>query len=505
MRLNKTIKKQIFFTTIITLIFSVSYLLSEFIGIPTTGIKDILTITAQWGIVTLATWGIIHVLASHKYLFVFTFPFVVIACSLLTYFRYASNITLTSTIIDLVFTTDLKTDFELLSVSLVLFLCYSAIFAALAIYYRTKMDNSNMIINLISGVMIIAILTNYKGTSSGISNRMPYSLFYSGKRYIQEKKNISATRMKISKDAHCGEDALTVVVVIGESLRADHLSLNGYHRNTTPLLKKRTNLVSYPHMYTEEIYTHLSIPHILTRADSMHKDLAYTEESFISVFHAAGYKTYWLTNQETLENFAPFMKESDSIIYKNSGKNDYIFNKWTDDVLFEDYNRIVGKDTSNKLLVLHCVGSHWWYNSHFPKDYEIFRPVTESKLISYDKKDRIINSYDNTVIFTDYVLNTLITKLENKNAVLLYVSDHGELLGEHGNFIRTADYPPAHNSAFFVWFSEEYKHKHPTMFKELIANKNKKLRTDIVFHSVLQAGQIKSPFINPSLSIFSSH
>ena len=89
---------------------------------------------------------------------------------------------------------------------------------------------------------------------------------------------------------------------------------------------------------------------------------------------------------------------------------------------------MIDSEYSKKLIILHTIGSHWWYNLHYTKEYEVYKPVLKSKIIAYCTDEEIRNSYDNTILYTDYILSEIIDKLKDKNAVLIFVSDHGDAL-----------------------------------------------------------------------------
>ena len=114
----------------------------------------------------------------------------------------------------------------------------------------------------------------------------------------------------------------------------------------------------------------------------------------------------------------------------------------------------------------------------------------------------MINSYDNTILYTDYFLAEVINRLRDRKAVLLYQSDHGEALGEEGVWLHASDSPAAHRAAGFVWLSPAYEAAHPTYLEALRRNASRPYRTDYLFHSVLDAGAVRSPYLDASLSVF---
>lgn len=312
---------------------------------------------------------------------------------------------------------------------------------------------------------------------------------------------ISEKRIDLTEGIRCGDEEVTVVFVLGESLRPDHLGLNGYERNTTPLLS-REDMISFPFIYTEQTYTNRSVPHLLTRADSTDYARAYTEKSFISLFNACDFYTVWLANQEAADTYVYFMNECDSLFHINIEKSSYVFDKWVDGDLLPLFDNALSVDKGKKLIVLHTIGSHWWYNSHFTDAFARFQPVVKSKVISSCTREEMINSYDNTVLYTDYFLHELIGRLKDKNAILIYQSDHGEALGEEGVWLHAAETPYTHMAAGLVWMSPIYKEKHRGSYERAKENSLKRFRTDYLYHSILDAAGIGSEYLEESLSIF---
>lgn len=291
--------------------------------------------------------------------------------------------------------------------------------------------------------------------------------------------------------------------MIGESLRSDHVSLNGYERNTFPNLGKDTSVVSLPNVYTEAWCTHTSVPHIVTNADSLHNDRAYHEQSFITLFKKAHYHTSWLSNQDANKSYVYFMHEADTCIMGNATKSMYNFDLWLDTELLSAIKETLDRHDEKKLLVIHSIGSHWWYRSHYPDSLAVFRPEIDSRVLSDLSKTQLINSYDNTIIATDDFLYKIIELLRHRNALMVYISDHGEALGENGNYLHADNYPQLHNPACLVWYSSIYKDMYPEKVANLRKSASKRWLTDAIFHSVLDGATIDYEGLQQSQSFFS--
>lgn len=492
------------FIVFLSLFYGLAFTFSEFYGSPFDGIKDFFILSMQWGIIFFSTLGLIYLLILNKYVFALIFPLLTLICTVLTYFRYTANISLTPMVIDLALVNDVRTCLEVFSIQLILWMFLSVCLSAWCVYYRWKFIKIDYwYIHLFISLFII-ILTNCLVPSffRPISERMPYSVYYSVSKYLDERKVIAGDRILFTGRVDCKSDSLTVILVIGESLRYDHLQLNGYDRNTTPLLAKDSNVVSFPNIYTKPCFTHVSIPHMLTRADSIFPERAYNEQSFITLFKQAGYYTSWLANQESVSTYVYFMNECDTLVYANSGKSLYIFDKWLDTDLLPIYKKELSRKNKNKFILLHTIGSHWWYDSHYSDSFRVFKPTIKSRVISSCSKEEMINSYDNTVLYTDYVLSKVIAELKYEKAILFFLSDHGESLGEDGYFTHGVDRPILHRPACFVWYSSSFATSYPEKVKYLKLNKMNYYRTDFLFHSILDAADIDSQYKKEKFSIF---
>lgn len=332
---------------------------------------------------------------------------------------------------------------------------------------------------------------------------MPFSFYDSVSMYLSERRVIAIERPAFDGHSEEGNDSLTLVLIIGESLRADHLQINGYHRATTPLLCNEPNVVSLPHVWSRYSYTHLSIPHLLTRADDTYPERAYRERSLISVLNEAGYRTAWLSNQESGETFIYFMKECDTLVYANGGGSIGMFDAWLDEDLFPLLDReLENGGESRQFILLHTIGSHWFYNTHFSPRFEHWKPLAKHRVVMSNSSEELSNSYDNTILYSDWFWKNVIDRLRQKKAILLYVSDHGESLGEKGAYWHGSDRQEQLNVASFVWFSDRYAEFYPEKVMALKKNSRRKIKTDYVFHSVISAAGVRSSVADESLDIF---
>ena len=340
--------------------------------------------------------------------------------------------------------------------------------------------------------------------------------FYKERVYLADLNKRSANFRFHAHLAEPNIEPQVVVMVIGESSRYDRWSLNGYDRETNPLLAKEDNLVPLRDVITSVSATRLSVPVIISRkpATQSLKD-GFSEKSFLTAFKEAGYKTFWLSNQISFGKFdtpvSVFAKEADVVDFLNLGG--FTDNSNYDEILFGPLKHAVADPAPKKLIVLHTLGSHWNYSHRYPKQFDKWLP----SLYGVDKpvytdiriKDKLNNSYDSSILYTDWFLDHVIGTLKEANepAAMLYVADHGQTL--YDNSCRLAFH--GHNTQYefhvpaFAWYSDAYAGRFPDKVTQLRRHRKAKLATENMFHTLLDLGDVRYPderlawsFVNPA-------
>ena len=338
-------------------------------------------------------------------------------------------------------------------------------------------------------------------------NIYPYGLIINMYRVYSTKMEIRNGVAKIRDFSfHAQEEAPleereVYVFVIGETGRYDSYSINGYGRETSPMLAKTRNLISYSDVFSEANITSSSLPIILTRASAKDYQRAYVEKSFVDAFREAGFKTYWIANQSASNRFIRrISKDTDGEYFmaiQFDADNNY------DEKLWKYVSEVLEKGDRKVLIVLHTLGSHFRYNFRYPPSYEKFKPCLKGSfdynMISSKNKQMFINTYDNSILYTDFFLATTIRKLDSLNVVsaLVYVADHGE------NLFDTQENIVMHGGSkfteydlhvpFFVWTSDGYDRQFPAKVENLVRNKDRRLTTDCIFYSLLDMADITFP------------
>tara|TARA_B100000809_G_C15119988_1_gene523952 strand:- start:284 stop:1807 length:1524 start_codon:yes stop_codon:yes gene_type:complete len=281
------------------------------------------------------------------------------------------------------------------------------------------------------------------------------------------------------------------VLVIGESARSENFSLYGYEKNTNPLLSKTSNLHSFK-AEASATYTTAGVKAILE-----HKKSNDLYEILPNYLFRNGVDVMWRTTNwgEPPVKIKNYQKRGDLEILCEGEGCDY------DEVLLSGLKEQILASTENKILIiLHTTTSHGpTYYKKYPAAFNQFTPVCKSVELGKCTQEELINAYDNTILYTDYILATLIEELkqlDEYSSSMFYVSDHGESLGENNLYMHGIPVSIAPKEQldipFIVWTSEDSKQLKE---KELLTQHH-------VFHSVLNFLAIESPIYDENMSVF---
>lgn len=275
------------------------------------------------------------------------------------------------------------------------------------------------------------------------------------------------------KDATAGLPA-TLVLIIGESTNRGHMSLYGYPRNTNPNLDQmRDQLSVFDNVVSPRPYTIESLQQVLTFADEQHPDLFLKTPSIVDVMKQAGYKSWWITNQQTLTKrntmLTTFSQQADEQVYLNNNRNQNAA-QYDGDVL-EPFAKVLADPAPRKLIVIHLLGTHVNYDYRYPPEFAKFSGRDNTPPGLDDEQLATYNSYDNAVLYNDFVVSSIIKQYAatDPNGFLLYLSDHGEDVynsGDHKTLGRNEGRPtaPMYTIPFIAWASPKWKASHDWNF-----------------------------------------
>ena len=303
----------------------------------------------------------------------------------------------------------------------------------------------------------------------------------------------------------------TVVLVIGESMRRSNASLYGYDKPTTPKLDARQDdLLVFTQAIAPANQTVPSITKMLTPATVQHPDTFLERPSIVGAARQAGYKTFWISNQGRVGNFdsmiSLFAKEAEVTTYTNTEFYAGTF----DNVLLEPFSDALKDPAPLKFIVLHIQGSHQDYKKRFPADQAIFnntqyRDTAGLSATDNRKKRDALAQYDNSIHYTDLLLDQLLNKMANiPDGSLLYLSDHGERFFENKVMSCGHGYPaPTKQEVeipFFLWCQNgctpDIQQAHQKHRKIVFSSEN-------TFYSLLTLLNIQTPDYKATLDILS--
>ena len=377
-----------------------------------------------------------------------------------------------------------------------IFLGTAALFTAKTSYDLYDRENANMV----GGLKELY--------SRLLSQSYPYSHFIKIDKFL-EQHEIVQQALAAKSDFSFGSSVKPgilqtrpiVVLVIGETSRAQNWQLNGYHRNTTPLLAQRDNLHYFTDSITAATHTSQTIQLVLSRATPQDLEPIYKEKSIVSAFKEAGYKTVWISNQNMTGGVETAVytisTEADVKIFTGA---DYNVQAQMDEVLIPELSRVLHDNMDSPLfVVIHTMGSHEVYRMRYPPEFEKYKPASRGDDYNFSSpgiRERLLNSYDNSVLYTDYVLDKIIRTIDDhkRESSVTFFSDHGENLLDdennrfgHGGVIPTlfvTDVP------VFIWTSSEFITNNPAMDEALSKNIDKPISNLYLFDTLLDIGGI---------------
>jgi len=397
------------------------------------------------------------------------------------------------------------------------------------IKYRTlpKELLSKLLVGVASAAVIgVVALANYQGLSSLFRNHHELRLMVVPSNYIGASIGYLREQVASAKQPFIvvGEDAsrnpawqtharksLTVLVV-GESARAENFGILGYNRDTTPELDKEAGLIAFTDVHSCGTETAVSVPCMFSNMGRKNYDAskAKNEEGLLDVLKRAGLDVIWRDNQSGCKGTCDRVTLQDVSNLKDPAL--CANSECRDEILLQGLQHFIDTLDKDTVLVLHQMGSHGpEYFKRYPKEYEHFTPVCESNALNNCSRESIVNGYDNTLVYTDHVLSTLIDLLranqDKVDTAMLYLSDHGESLGEYNLFLHGTPYMLAPEQqkhvAMLAWFSDSYQKSFSVDTHCLQLSREKPLSQDNLFHSMLGLLEVNSKAYNRELDMFS--
>ena len=309
----------------------------------------------------------------------------------------------------------------------------------------------------------------------------------------------------------------TFVLILGESCSRNHMSLYKPELNTNPKLSARNDIITYSDVISGYSYTIQNVQAMLSDSNLKQEKKVSERFDLIDIFHSAGFKTYWISNQSPIgiwDNvISGLARKSDQVEFvntKNNSSQEALLSRAYDENIIAPFKKVLEEPIDKKFIVLHLMGSHNTYSRRYPPNFEFFKDESS-------KRNRIIAEYRNSIRYNDYVVDSFLNILdkstsleENEISSAIYVSDHGENVFDE---LVGVDQGWGHDYAkvlpkvvvevpFFVWLSKGYLKNGEEKVPIIYEQRDMPYVTDDLFHSIIDINGINTPFLDTSRSVF---
>lgn len=327
-----------------------------------------------------------------------------------------------------------------------------------------------------------------------------------------ERQKLSEAYLEQSKDfvfnaVNTDNDTLSkvVVLVIGETSRAANWQLNGYERETTPMLAQTPNITVFTDCMSQSNTTHKSIPILLSPATADDYSTLYHSKGLLAAFNEAGFHTAFISNEPRNNSFNDHLGEqAQEVLFLR----DTMEGTPMDSLLLPEVERVLSANHGNLMVVVHTYGSHSTYSDRYERNQAYYTPDVVLKA-TRDNRESLINAYDNTIRYTDRFLHSIITMLQQQErpAAMLYASDHGEDIYDDRRdlFLHASPWPSYYqlHVPFLVWTNDLYAHSYAERVALMQSRTAEPIQTDCVFPTMLGLGGVSTPFGQDSLALTS--
>lgn len=391
-----------------------------------------------------------------------------ITAAVCSYFMDSFGVVIDESMIVNAMQTDVREASELLSMPMLLHVLLYGIVPAILVARVELVGGTRLrelgkrclLILLALAVLLACVLANYKSVSLWArTNRHvrmyvnpTYPMHSIGQQVASLYKAPDAPPLPIAPDAvrlpAVSGKPRVVVMVVGETARAANFQLAGYGRATNPELSRIEGVVSFNQLWSCGTATAVSVPCMFSRLHrtSFSRSKAGKEENLLDVLHRTGVSVSWRDNNSDSKGVARRLAFEDFRRHRLATLCDA--ENCRDEILLEGLDDLLASTTGDRIVVLHLLGSHGpSYYKRYPAEFRKFVPDCAQDDVQSCSRETIVNAYDNTMLYTDHVLAKLIGILERHQdqiePTMVYMSDHGESLGEGGIYLHGLPYAVA--------------------------------------------------------------
>lgn len=441
-------------------------------------------------IVAISVMNIITTLASFLKLDRVVISLFILLSASAQYFIWTFGVVIDRSMIANIFDTTPAESFALLSTQMVIVLGLSGLLMVLvawwikvrrpASFWRgAAMRLLNIAVSALLIVLVAALF--YKDYASVFRNNKelvkslsPSNSIVALNSWYAHNRMDNLPLVKIGEDAkqkavmHNGARKNLTIVVLGETSRAENFSLGGYDRETNPRLKQ-DDVVYFPKTTSCGTATAVSVPCMFSNMPRAHYDeeLAHHQEGVLDILQRAGVQVLWNDNDGGCKGACDRVPHQNVTNLNLSGE--CIDGECYDEVLFHKLDSYIDNLQQDGIIVLHTIGSHGpTYYNRYPAEFKKFTPTCNTNEIQSCTQQQLTNTYDNTILYVDYVVDKAIKLLQSKQdrftTSLVYLSDHGESLGEDGVYLHGLPYSIAPDTQkhvpMLLWLSPDYQQRY---------------------------------------------
>jgi lipid A ethanolaminephosphotransferase len=517
----------------LTVVQNTTFFKAVFVALNKTGHGNLPFEIAVYVSLALLFFLLLSLLASIKPLFKPLLIVILVVTAAVSFFMDTYGVVIDASMIQNLMETDVKEAAELFNLKLFLHIFFLGILPAIWVY-RTEIQYQPLLSEILRRLLIIGIaavllggtiFTYYKDFSFVLRNNHslrylinPNYPVYSFVKYLKGSMQTEVVKVNaLGVDASQNKTWQTrgkksiVVIVVGETARAENFALNGYARATNPRLSKE-DIIYFPNTHSCGTATAASLPCMFSnlKQDHFSDSDAKQNENLLDVLAHAGISVLWKDNNSGCKGVCQRVATENTEILKIPDL--CADGECFDEVMLQGLQSYFDKLTSNTVIVLHQKGSHGpaYYKRH-PNSFKAFTPECTNDQVQDCPQADIVNAYDNTILYTDYFLAEVIKLLKTNagkyNTALFYMSDHGESLGENGIYLHGLPYSFAPEEQkhipFILWLSKDFSDSFGLDTECIKRQRTEPYSHDNLFHSVLGMLDIKTNVYQPDYDIFS--
>ncbi|EKQ7195416.1 phosphoethanolamine transferase EptA [Klebsiella oxytoca] len=477
------------FACYIGLALNLAFYRQAFTLLPVNGLHNWLVFLSM-PIVAISVMNIITTLASFLKLDRLVVSLFILLSASAQYFIWTFGVVIDRAMITNIFDTTPAESFALLSGKMVLILGLSGILAVVAAWWikirkpqtlwrslavrLVSIAVSALLIILVAALFYKDYASLFRNNKELVKSLSPSNSIVAVNSWYAHNRMDNLPLVKIGEDAvqkpqmRSGPRKNLTIVVLGETSRAANFSLNGYSRETNPRLKQ-DNVIYFANTTSCGTATAVSVPCMFSNMPRAHYDeeLAHHQEGVLDILQRAGIKVQWNDNDGGCKGACDRVPHENVTDLKLSGQ--CIDGECYDEVLFHNLDSYIDNLQQDGIIVLHTIGSHGpTYYNRYPAQFKQFTPTCDTNEIQSCTQQHLTNTYDNTILYVDYVVDKAIKLLQSKQdkftTSLVYLSDHGESLGEDGVYLHGLPWSIAPDTQkhvpMLLWLSADYQQRY---------------------------------------------